>query len=540
MRVIASFLILYLMGLGIVHAYKVLFDDKARKHTSHYLLLLIPVLLYLYAMAAYLGVDTFRQHVEPSMVIHAQLIAAGQQIYTALDAADRFSLQYGPTTYIFTAFFLKFFDDPILASKVYGIFMSLLGLAILFFTIKKNFSTRIAYMGLVFSTLTYLMLAEISFRNQADSLLLFSVILSIAGLFSKQTIISAFLVSLGIALAVDAKAHTVLYFLPVLYLYYYHHGRNNFFAIIILTPLLAGSVFLLPQFDLINYLIWLTAAAKHGFGLSLFAKNIAISLLFSFPAILLYKINCQAAGNTNNTTTSIQTKAFYVLLLSMLLMSAVASKNGAGIHHILPFTPVIALFIAFFLSDLTKEKLNNIIQTKQKAIIVFLLILAWLFAIGADIVKEQKQYFKFINLQKKSFVYNDIIQLKQKYKHYVMYMGYSAKESYKQTYYRPLIFSAQQGNALDPVALMDMEISHIDIPPATVQKIASQVYDIILIPKGGKPFAMTNGYAPHRPLFGKKIPKTFIANYKFAEQSRYFEVWASNRVFSEIKNTQYK
>ena len=111
MRVIASFLILYLIGLGILHAYRILFDDNSKKSFSLYLLLLIPVLLYLYTMTAYLGVDTFRQHVEPTMVIQAQLIAAGQPIYTALDAADRFSLQYGPTTYIFTALFLNFFDE---------------------------------------------------------------------------------------------------------------------------------------------------------------------------------------------------------------------------------------------------------------------------------------------------------------------------------------------------------------------------------------------------------------------------------------------
>ncbi len=469
------------------------------------------------------------------MVIQAQLIAAGQPIYTALDAADRFSLQYGPTTYIITALFVNLFNDPILSSKIYGIFMSLLGLAILFYTIKRKFSFQIAFVGIVFSTLAYLMLAEISFRNQADSLLLFSVSLAIAGLFCQQKTISIILVSLGIALAVNAKAHTALYFLPVIYLYFYYNGKNNFIAVIVLTPLLAGSIFLLPQFNIQNYLVWLTAATRHGFSLGLFGKNFAISLLFVFPAILLYKITRTTTGNTIKLIPNIETKAFYVLLLSMLLMSAVASKNGAGIHHILPFTPVIVLFIAFFLSGLSKEKLSTIIQTKQKAIFIFLLILAWLFAIGADIVKEQKQYFKFINLQKNSYVYEDIIQLKKRYKAYVMYMGYSNKESYKSTYYRPLIFSAKQGNVLDPVALMDMEISHMEIPAATVQKISSQIYDIILIPKGGKPFAMTNGYYPFRSLFGKKIPKAFIANYKLAEQSRYFEIWASKKVFNEIE-----
>ncbi|MBN4080260.1 hypothetical protein JYT31_01210 [Beggiatoa alba] len=535
MRVIATFLILYLMGLGILHAYRILFENNVDKRYHLYLLLFIPLLFYLYTIATYLNVDTFRQHVEPTMVIQAQLIAAGQGIYTELNAADRFSLQYGPTTYIITAFFVNFFDNPILGSKIYGIVMSLFGLAILFYTIRRKFTFQIAFMGIVYCVLAYLLLAEISFRNQADSLLLFSVIIAIAGLFYKQKYVSIFLLSFGIALAVNAKAHAVLYFMPIVYLYFYYHGKKNIYGIVILTALFTGSIFLLPQFDLYNYLIWLSAATKHGFSIALFGKNIAISLLFVFPAILLYKIGRSATNDAAvGVTKSIEAKAFKILILSMVLVSTVASKNGAGIHHILPFTPIIVVFIAFFLSDLDKEKLKSIIRTREKSVIVFILILAWLFAMGADIVKEQKQYFKFIQNEKGSGVFKEISSLKEKYGNYVMLMGYSNAASYKPTYYRPMIFSPMQGNVLDPVALMDMELSGMEIPESTIQKFVSQVFDIVLIPKGGKPFSMKNSYYPNRPLFGDAIPKVFLANYILLEQSLYFEVWASKRIQSQL------
>lgn len=535
MRVLASFLILYLMGLAIIHAYRILFVKNASTNPLLYLLLCLPLLLYVYSMVSYLNVDTFRQHVEPTIVIQAQLFAAGQEIYTTLNAADRFSLQYGPTTYILTSAFLSFFDNPILASKVYGIALSLFSLGILFFTIHRKFSAPIAFMAIVYSLITYLLLAEIPFRNQADSLLLFSVITALSGIFSKQKNIATLLIALGITLAANSKAHAVVYFIPIIYLHFHYHGKNSFIGTIILTAILSSSIFLLPQFNLTNYIFWLTSAAKHGFNINIFGKNIAISLLFIFPAILLYRLNHASLKNifSYKKNNNIESTAFTLLIGSMFVISAIASKNGAGIHHILPFAPIIAIFIAYFINDLSTKKIQAATKTKERTLIIFILILAWVFAIGADIVKEQKRYFIFISQQKNSTVLKDIINLKKKYQKYVMYMGYSDKKSYPLSYYRPIIFSAKQGNLLDPVALMDMETSGMLIPNATNDKLASQVYDIILIPKGGKPFSMKNEYRPN-PLFGSEIPAIFVKNYTHIETSDFYEVWASNKLKPQL------
>ena len=59
--------------------------------------------------------------------------------------------------------------------------------------------------------------------------------------------------------------------------------------------------------------------------------------------------------------------------------------------------------------------------------------------------------------------------------------------------------------------------------------LANQPYDLILIPRSGKPFSMTGYYFNHVPLFGYEFPVVFKENYQRFSYSQFFDIWLAKK-----------
>jgi hypothetical protein len=112
-------------------------------------------------------------------------------------------------------------------------------------------------------------------------------------------------------------------------------------------------------------------------------------------------------------------------------------------------------------------------------------------------------------------------------------MGYGGWNSkYKLTYYRPLLVFAGNPLTLDAMALGDMQLVGIAIPPGTLEYLQECKTQIWLIPKGDRPFEMINVYSlmdrrlfPERMVFSDEFRQIFAERYRKQPASKYFDIW---------------
>ena len=214
-----------------------------------------------------------------------------------------------------------------------------------------------------------------------------------------------------------------------------------------------------------------------------------------------------------------------LLFLSYAIISIISSKSGAGSHHLLPLALITAL-----ISGLSVKRLINsgffIKDDKLWGvnIIAYCMLCSWFCSIL--VLSSYKQYELLSNILHDSGheVTSELNDILKKYNDFRIMMGYSDNENYKYTFFRPLLSGRDSNYFLDASALMDMQYSGLKIPESTIDKIKSQIYDIILIPNGGDPFSLKNYYT-NKNLFNDHFVDNFKKNYFEFERWRYYVVW---------------
>jgi hypothetical protein len=117
-------------------------------------------------------------------------------------------------------------------------------------------------------------------------------------------------------------------------------------------------------------------------------------------------------------------------------------------------------------------------------------------------------------------------------------MGYGEQED-SVTYFRPALVFANDHLTVDDQALNDMQLSHIELPKATIDEVASCDTEVWLIPKHEAPFALVNDYSmlaprsfPTRPLFPPQFRDAFVRTYQKETSTEFFDVWRCRRSHS--------
>jgi hypothetical protein len=85
----------------------------------------------------------------------------------------------------------------------------------------------------------------------------------------------------------------------------------------------------------------------------------------------------------------------------------------------------------------------------------------------------------------------------------------------------------ESGFVLDAAAMMDMRLSGLAIPPATLDAFRQGVVRLWLIPKGNEAFSLRDGYQ-RQDLFGQELRQVFNEHYKKIDEATCFEVWCFN------------
>jgi hypothetical protein len=356
-----------------------------------------------------------------------------------------------------------------------------------------------------------------------------TVALALFGVLSSSGWTALMLLSLATGLCFGIKITGVLYFLPIFALLYRRFGMRTAALAAFGAGVVGCLPFAFPQISLRNYVLWFHEASRHPLRAVEFLSNLRTAVTISLPALLFlwwfYERDPKKCSNYLR-----EQKPFLLGLASALgLVTILASKMGAGNHHLLPLYPVIGFLCSDIYSQIEATGAVRIVSYASIARAVCWLWLASSIAtrIPVEFLTTEGRLAK--RWSQAAAVTEDVTNIMQAHPGERIEMGYS--ESYPLTFYRPTLVFAGNPLTLDAPALDDMQLSGLAIPQGTIDYIRSCQTQIWLIPKDDAPFVMPNIYAdarvfPARNLFEDRFRQAFLQAYQKVGSSEYYDLWA--------------
>lgn len=390
---------------------------------------------------------------------------------------------------------------------------------------EEILSKQSTYLAFIYTGYVYAV-RHLSFWNRPESTVIFGCSLTAIALFLENRIYSSILFSLGTAIAMNGRATSYLYILPLFAMFCIRSRRKHIIILLLLSALLTFIPFILfSSLDLMNYIFWLLNTLHRQLIYTQILRSLLYGLLFTLPLILII-----IKGWKNRNTPEVKPLFIILpsLLFSLLLLAFVAAKEGSGSHHLIPFAIIIGLFIPVFMDgfDLNiRDIMNNKFHTA--ALLIWLTIISYQCITG-----PHSRFVNFLFSDRSQVVVSDLLILREKYKNHSMTMGYTDNnpDNYKYTFFRPLLMRNSRTYFLDAPAIMDMAEAGIKMPVSTADIFRQQKYDIFILPRNGTPFSMKSFFATKYPLFTSELSAAFSSNYRKADSSRYYYVYFARNI----------
>jgi len=463
------------------------------------------------------------------MVVITQQWMHGRPLYHTVDYGGQYSMLYGPFGYLWMSLVLKFFSDPILASKLSGAFWSMASLLLLLDVLRRRAGLlgALAGAGITALSLSYFEIVPPGLReplptipvwDRNDPLLLFSSCLCLYALVLQRRALAGLLIALGMAMAISCKVHAVLYSIPILTIWFYRNGWKPTLLVMVLGGVLSLVPFALPNVSLGNYLLQLKQAGAHPLRIRVFYENISMFLLVLAPLLLWAgRIALPFARSKVNETTLL----FAAILVSGILLSIPASKAGGGPWHYIPFFPYIAYLFCLCL----ERRPQSIRPTVMTVLAVLFVLFAYL-----NCLKVTRNLWKFCKSPTSlELQLADLRHVLAKYPAADTQMGAGDIDNYQSTNVVPALYQAGQLCVVNIGSYMDMDESGIDSAPLK-DSLEKEAFRYWLIPKGDAPFSMISLYWPQHPLFDESVGRTFLEHYAKVDSSEYFDIYQAKTV----------
>ncbi len=491
----------------------------------------IAVLLYYGILVlGYLLYPSFLDHAEPTVACNALLLGHGKPIYTGLQTPDRITIMYGPVTFLLPAILELLLPNPVLAGKIAGALWSVTGLVLLGLAFYRNLSPRTALSAVCGCLLLVLPFENQSFWLRPDSLLLFSGCLAGAALVGQLTWgAGAALLGLAFGLAVGGKIHGFLYlvpFLPIAWRRWRLRGALMIAAVaagVCLLPFLVG-----PSFPLGAYVRCLLRTTRQQFARHNLLLNLRYSSLFLLPLLGSMISGLDFARGIRGLVRNPFLQAYVLLAVCALIVSVLASKVGAGPHHLLAFAPAAAFLWGQFhhrhcetgaetaaRPRWPRAMLHSAFSSAGAAAALYAGCLSqyswWhdyfrTYAGAAAATRSVRQVLASTSLRR-------------------ITMGYTDQRHYRSTFVRPWLVERSGESFLDPPVLMDLYEAGQRLPDVTLEAIRRRRYAIFVLPAQGLPFSMKSFYASRRPIFGQEFRETFLRSYQPSRRVGVFTLW---------------
>lgn len=486
----------------------------------------ISILLFYTSMAlTYAFKSNYLDHGEPSVVVLAQQVWHGYSVYQAPDAGQRTVLSYGPSLFLLYAPFAQLSPNPILASKLLAVLLSLGGGALALWSFRHHSSLQISVICAAMVALSFFTFRNFSFWTRPESLILFGsgLFLVALNLPKRSAIITG---AIALALIVNAKIFAPIYLLALIWLFADKHGLKSFVALGAISLALTLLPFALTsRFPITNYIYWLRHMGDHDFLGSQLIANFQESVQLALPSWILLFILWRQSGVQRSLLI-----AHLLNLLMLVTISILGSKFGAGRYYLMLCLPSLA-----YVSILTFEQIDLVkLKSKLRGPLRLGLVgaaLVWILPIALLGILVQSKDLKYYFDPEQAAIQQDLFELRDSLSGSVQ-MGYGESKDYDVSFARPILYQQGQPYLIDSMSYWDMRLSQIEPSPTLLDQFRNQTSDYWLIPRDNKPFAVEVGFdleGSFHPLF-VGIDEVFEANYQRIDQSRYFDIWQAKRL----------
>jgi len=454
----APFLLFMLLAVSVI-GNKI--GDMLSKIIDKILIINLTLFFGIFSVLAicYLFYPSYIDHLEPSIANLGAVFNNGQEIYPNLDSYTYSGLLYGPALSQIQSVFQLLGLNYFFVTKLPGVLGFFTALVILFYLIKNNLARSYLLLMLPFSW--------ILFWNKAEPFFLLLVALTLFLSQTKNRPINVFFCGVLAGLAICLKLHGALYILAAMLVSPIGKGFKNisayiYFSIGILT--IVYALFSPTQVSIFYFIEYIKLASKHGLSKDILIENFSYLFVISIPLIIIFIKTFRSKGILS----------FQIILLFAIegLVSIIGGKIGSGIHHLLPFIPINAYAVEYFINK-TEYNHKSFLQFKI-AILTFSLVV-----ISLSGVKLTRFYIN--NYDNYSGAMEDFLHLSKKYPNAVMGVGSSTNYAY--TFYMP--FLAMHGvKQIDYASYMDLNISGVTEDPL-INAISQCKFAYIFVPTGG-------------------------------------------------------
>jgi hypothetical protein len=482
---------------------------------------LVTIIWLISCAGIYLFCPRFFDHVEATISNVALAFNRGHEIYTSLDSPFRYSVLYGPISFLVNAWAQTILIwssfNVIWISKFVGIINLALTLVSVLWLLH-SLSVRSLVFNLIFFGAVcsgFLNFDMHSYWNRPDSFLIMFVALGLLMSLQlrkaiekniKLVLFFSFIFGSLLGLAGGSKAHAILYFFPLFVFAFevenFRISKNRlsilFFslaAVGVSALLFTIAPFLIRGVSFEHFLVWLSNASKHGISFYKFFENLTF---FAALVIPMYIFRFTKAHRLT----------FLALVTCGAIMSVLASKPGAGTHHFIPF--IIPIFFWSYMLYLKDPFRNN----RAAA--------ALLIALYFGAFESQRSVLRFFKtIPEQRLEQSELTSLAAKYKN--LEMGYNDVDFYDQSFYESEFI--QNGGPLlfDGGAIMDMTAASQVIPQATYDILNTCKINFIL-PHSGIPWGL-KVFFTGQDVFDSKWKDLFHSRYQVSESGTHYDVY---------------
>jgi hypothetical protein len=475
-------------------------------------------LTYACGAVLYLVYPNYIDHGEPTVAAISWLGVHGHPIYPGWQTEDIYEVPYGPLLFITIGTVLRFVPT-ILGSKLAGWTAFVVALALSYISLKSRASNKkvvFLFFTIVVVQFSLFRFVAYPFWSRPEPFLSLIGVLTIIAILKLPKLTAAIVVGILAGLAVGFKIHGALYAVPAMFAVC--GGKTRWrdriglaTLSLIAATVVAGFPFLAGEASVEGYKSVLLMSAKQGLSLDVFKSNLLFALVLLSPIVFVLYFRRPTLDATDR---------WFIagLFASLAVTTLIASKPGAGTHHLLPF---ITLSAYGLLSVSESPNSKPVPQLYVHAVGILVLVPLLLFYSPGALWWTKIRYESAAKQETEN---QKIQELEALYTEYPLAeCGLSDNEYYADTFYRTLLVFRGKPLRIDFVSWMDLQYAGVVSEMRIIRLLEACNVPVWILPKGD-PFTMINYYTL-RPLFSDEFRRTFFANYSVAKEGVYYRVW---------------
>jgi hypothetical protein len=479
----------------------------------------LSVFAELFLTTWYLFAPGYMDHIEASVASDAHYFRAGVPLYPPTDAYTFHGLLYGPLLaesnslgYLISA--------GAFSAKVIGWLAAWIAIAVIVASSRLKAGGWSGLLGIAYASCLLVSFGGELTTDRSESLLLLCAALAMVVAQSWRGVTGLFVLGVLSGAASAFKLHGPVYCVPALYLwcarYPRERWRQNYLALGAAFAAAAGTAAALPflpaNVSLDLYREYLGLALKHGASLRLFLMNSAFLLGIWAPLGVL-------TGNFAAARALQAESRWFALVLfgTECLVVVIASKPGAGVHHLLPFLAAHAYLFQRLYVDLKSSPVDAAGMDSRAAVA----IAATLVAMILPTAHTAGALLEFdLQSREQARQRDELLLFSLRYPGGML--GVAGHESYALANFRPWL-TLHGALQTDYGAFMDLRLSGLDDTPLQ-EAFGRCDIPFVYMPKPGAPFMLPSGYGGL--LFSDELRSRFHASYSLAAEGKYFDVFA--------------